>query len=555
MASPAFDTLNERMLIRLCEINPDMATILGKHDPYDHLLPHGGVKRLEDNLAMLIEWTAQAEEAAEDEQLSRDQSISLEVLRMTRDLHEFALKDYPLWRMYPDALEQPGWSMFTMVAREYAPLEERMAGISSRLELMPRYMSQFRERFNGARVVRPWAEGALEGVDAFPDFLSSVKSVSNGKIASEVKEKLDANCDRCVEEIGAHREWLVGIIDRATDDFKHGDEKLAKLLRIRGFTLTPDEMLRTGEGYLSRMREERRIVAKRLIPSGDMNSVTKIIREDCAPTFEEVLQETIEQTDNAMRFIEERRLVSLDSSAVLDIYETPEFLRPSLPTAALLMPAAFEKVQIGTYLITRPKEANEISSLWNRAMIVNTTVHEAYPGHFLQGVMSNRKPWMHQLPHMLAMSDTMTPPYETAEGWAHYCEEMMYDEGFEATDQAAIAMLDAGIWRACRTVYDIKLHTGKATIEEMAQLLATESNTVISAAMEDVVGFSRTPAYPLSYLIGKHLVNDLRARLKSALGRDFDKKKFHDLLTENGNLPFNIAERVIWEDMTGRKLG
>ena len=86
----------------------------------------------------------------------------------------------------------------------------------------------------------------------------------------------------------------------------------------------------------------------------------------------------------------------------------------------------------------------------------------------------------------------------------------------------------------------------------MADLLASESSTTVAAAMEDVVGFSRTPAYPLSYLIGKHLVIQLRDQLEAMLGASFDKKKFHDLLAANGNLPFHIVKRIVWEEMDGR---
>jgi uncharacterized protein (DUF885 family) len=539
------------MLLRFLDVNPDMATMLGKHEPYDHLLPHGGVKRLQDNLKLLVDWNREAEHILTDETLSRDQQISLETLRMSLSMQKFALDDYPLWKMHPDALEQPGWTIFTMMVREYAPLEDRMAGISSRMKQMPRYLSQFRERFVNARAVKPWTLLSIDTCDAFPTFLSSVKALSQEKTSKDLHGELSENCDRCAEAIKDHHDWLSTTLEGSTDDFAMGEEKLAKLLRIRGFDLTPSQIVEIAEGHLADMTEERRAIARKISPGGDEHTVTETIREDCGETFEDILRETIDQTKNAMEFIEESGLATIDDRAVLDIMETPEFLRPALPVAALLMPAVFEKVQSGAYLMTRPRDVAEIPSLWNRSMIINTTVHEAYPGHFHQGVVSNTRPWMHQLPLMFLSSDTLTPSYETGEGWAHYSEKMMYDEGFEATDHAAMAMLDAVIWRACRAIYDVKLHTGKATLEEMTKMLATESNTLMSAAKDDVVGFSRSPGYPLSYLIGKHLVYELREELMRSSSQGFDKKKFHDLLAENGNLPFNLARRVILEDMTG----
>jgi uncharacterized protein (DUF885 family) len=176
-------------------------------------------------------------------------------------------------------------------------------------------------------------------------------------------------------------------------------------------------------------------------------------------------------------------------------------------------------------------------------------VHEAYPGHFHQGVMSNRKPWMHQLLQFLMSFDTIVTAYETQEGWAHYCEKMMYKRGFEKTDATAIIMLDAGIWRAVRVIYDIKLAYGEATVDEMVDLLSKEAMTPEAVARGDVQGFSRTPGYPVCYLIGRHMVFELRHELEKMLGPRFNLKRFHDLLAANGNLPFFLARAAVKRGM------
>jgi len=122
---------------------------------------------------------------------------------------------------------------------------------------------------------------------------------------------------------------------------------------------------------------------------------------------------------------------------------------------------------------------------------------------------------------------------------------MMYEEGFERTDSAALIVLDAGIWRAVRVIYDVKLAYGEATTEDMAELLSQEASTPLCAAESDVSSFTRTPGYPLSYLIGRHMVFELRKDLEDRLGPRFDLKKFHDLLALNGNLPFFLAREAV----------
>jgi uncharacterized protein (DUF885 family) len=145
--------------------------------------------------------------------------------------------------------------------------------------------------------------------------------------------------------------------------------------------------------------------------------------------------------------------------------------------------------------------------------------------------------------------DSMITAYETQEGWAHYCEKMMFDRGYKATDEAAIAMLDAAIWRACRVIYDIKLHFGEATIEQMADMLVREASATKDVAMSEVTGFSRTPGYPISYFAGRHMVLELRRRLEAELGSLFNERRFHDLIALNGNLPFCLAREVILDEM------
>ena len=549
MISDSFDELSELMLKAFLDINPDVATVFGKHDPYDMRLPHGGLKKLQDNLEILESWLSEARAIAASEELSQDQQVSLELLRMSADVQRFAIEDYPLWRMYPDALEIRGTVMLLMTLRDYAPYEERLAGISSQLGELPRYLDQYRSRFDRHRPVRLWTEMAIETCMHFPEFLKQIERDSAGRVVNSLYLDLKRNIALAEEEIRNHLEWLRQILQDATEYVPMGREKFAKLMRVRGMVFTPEQMLSLAETYLAELKAERLKTAKRLSTSGTLEDAYKTVRGHCPETFEGVLEATRKEIDKAKGYIIEKDLATVDESAVLRVIETPSFLAPVMSSAALFMPARFETVQTGIYLETRPSNAEDMRSVWNYGSIINTTVHEAYPGHFLQGVRSNAKPWMHQLPHMLMSPDTMVTSYESQEGWAHYCEKMMYERGYEATDEAALAMIDGGIWRACRVVYDIRLSFGDASLEDMIQLLMRESNVPRGPAEGDVKGFSRTPGYPVSYMIGRHLVLELRRELETRLGDDFDEKRYHDLLAENGNLPFYVLKDVVSYDM------
>ncbi len=550
MSSQEFDDLNKKMLPRFFSVNPDAATLFGMHDPYDGMLPHGGVKRIKDTLSLFREWERSASETAKEGALSEDQEISLEILGMCKRLIRFALNDYPEWKMFPEACEMPGVILFLMLSREYAPYEQRAAWLSSRIGQMPRFLKEFRTRYRPGKPVRPWTRHALSTCRGFPDFLTFIEKHSEKRISKNLAGELSRNVAAANDALAEHLTWLEGLMERATDDFAMGRKNLEKLLKIRGFTLTQDEILDLANAGLEEMRAERDQAARRISPD-DPSKAIRTIRDDCAETFALALDETRREMARAKRWIVDHGVCTIDYEGDVLVKETPPFLRTGVTTAALLMPAVFDQGSPGIYLITQPEAVEDMKQECNRSAIVNTTVHEAYPGHYHQGAMSFKKPWMHQLHHMTMTTDTMVCAYETMEGWAHYCEKMMFEKGYAANDKSYYVMLDYAIWRACRAIHDVRLCRGDAKVDEMVEFFMKETDSSKETAEGDVIGFSRTPAYALSYFTGRHLVLKLKKDLEMELGSRFDERSFHDLLAMNGNLPFHMAERVVRKGMEG----
>ncbi len=546
MTSKNFEELNERMLMRVFDVNPHLATQFGRHDPYDYHLPHGGVKRLTDTMDVLDEWHNRALALAQAEDFTFDERISLEVLRVASDTQRFAVEDYPLWQMLPDAFELPGYAFLVMLNREYWPLDKRLEAITSRIEELPRYLKEFRTRFEGeSRPITLWTDSAITSCADFPRFLESLTEESKGKLSAAAFAKLEAAAEQAIRETAFQLQWLKLLRESAIDDFHMGKEKFARLLVARGFPYTPEETLEIATKLLDEMRADKSVIIRRMTGPGTAEAAYEIVRSNSAKDFDAVMKETQKVVDAAKEFVQKKGLATIDPAAILTIVETPEFMSEMVTTAATDLPAPFEDVPRGIYVQTRPKTEDELKGVWNHAMIVNTAVHEAYPGHFHQGVMSLKSPWMHQLLEFLMTSDTIVTAYETQEGWAHYCERMMYDQGFEHSDPAALIMLDGAIWRAVRAIADVRLAYGDATIMEMAELMSKEASTPFSAADSDVKGFSRAPGYGLSYLMGRHMVFELKKELQERLGERFELRKFHDLLALNGNLPFFLAKEAV----------
>ncbi|MEW5747466.1 MAG: DUF885 family protein [Candidatus Thermoplasmatota archaeon] len=544
MASAEFGALNDAMVRELFRLNPDAGTRFGLHDPYDGMLPHGGFRRLEKTADLFTEWLRRAEKAASSEELDFDERTSMEVLRMTEGLVRFARDDYPLWQIYPEATEVPGAALLLMLARDYATPGEKAAWVSSRIGEVPRYLEEYRTRFRPGRPAKEWASMAAEAAKGFPQFLEYLGKHYAGDAAGRVGAELSKNVARAVEAMDEHLEWVVSLEEHASPGFAMGPERLGKLLRLRGFGSTPEQVLAFGESSLRQLKAERDRVGSEMARGGPLEDAVEVIRSDSPPDFDAAFAETRAEVERAKRFVIDNDIATLDYDARLHVLETPSFMASTVTSAALEMAAPFEERQQGVLMLTRVS-GEALRDQYSRASIGNLAVHEAFPGHFHQGVMSNRMPWMHQLSLMPIEPDTMVPSWETQEGWGMYCEKMMLDRGFRTSPSDTHAMLDYAIWRACRIVYDVKLARGDATVDEMVRMFERETGSPHDVVRAEVLGFSRNPGYGLSYLTGRQMVFDLKRDLVGELGGSFSEKRFHDLVALNGNLPFHLAGRAV----------
>ncbi|MDQ1372160.1 MAG: hypothetical protein QG582_1075 [Candidatus Thermoplasmatota archaeon] len=544
MASEDFDALNDEMVRELFRLNPDAGTRFGMHDPYDGMLPHGGFRRVEDTSTHLTSWLRKAERVAASEELDDDQQTSLEVLRMSEALQRFAVDDYPQGRMSPEAVEAPGGAMLLMLTRDYATPEKKAEWASSKVGEIPRYLEQFRTRFTPGRPVKHWTRMSIESAEGLPAFLEFLEDHFKKDATARLAADLSKNVARAHEAVNEHVDWLKNLEERAVPEFAMGPDNLAKLLKIRGFPLTPDQVLAFGEASLKSLRAERAETESRMAPGLGPGAAVAIMKDDSPATFDDAFAEAALEVERAKRFMVENDIATVDYDAKLHIVETPSFMASAVPTAALEMAAPFEERQQGILMLTRAS-GEALRDVYSRAAIANLATHEAYPGHFHQGVVSNKKPWMHQLSLMLIEPDTMVPSWETQEGWAMYCEKMMMDRGFRSSLADRHAMLDFAIWRACRIIYDVRLARGETSLEKAIRLFMKETNSSRKVARDDVFGFVKTPGYGLSYLTGRQMVLDLKADLVKKLGGGFNEKRFHDLLATNGNLPFHLARRAV----------
>ena len=529
-----FKKLSQEMLDKFLEKNPDFATFLGLHEPYDYLLPNGSTETLLENLRLLEEWIKRIDETVRKEELNEDNKMDWEVIEKAHERFKFSFYEQRMHELNPDAFEEIGGLIFIMFTRDYAPLEKRVDAIATRIEKIPKFLEEFRSRFEKSWPVKLWTEMAIETAQNMGGLFQFMLNATKGRVSEKVHERLSKAVENLQPAFKAHMEWLHNLLPKTNEKWALGREKFEKLIQLRELGIASEEILQLGIKYLKELKAEREQLAQQIAPGKSVEEVLKMIEGNAPKSFEEALEFTRKAMEEARNFVQEKNIATVYPEDRLLVEETPAFLTPIIPFAALWSPAKFDKPQIGIYIVTRPKDPKNLGKHLNYPSIKNTAVHEAFPGHFLQTAVSNRGSFVRQL----------AQGTETIEGWAHYCEEMMTGKGFLTDLRARLMQINAVIWRAVRIIVDVKLSRGEMRFEEAVEMLVKETGMSREGAVAEVKRYTQTPSYPLSYLLGKHLLLQLKEEVKQKMGDRFDEKFFHDTITANGYLPISMLRKV-----------
>lgn len=533
-ADEKFEELKKGMFDKFFEKNPHFASYLGLHDPYDYLLPKGDIAHVLGNLKMLEESVKRMKEAIDFNALNDANRIDWQVLEKALEMNKFEVYEQRMHELNPDAFGEVGGIFFAMVTRDYAPLEKRTDAITARLQKLPQYLGEFRSRFENSEPVKLWTEVAIESAQQIPGLFQFIVASTKGRVSEELHGRLVKASMDLMQPFQKHMQWLQSLKTKTTENWALGKEKFEKLVQLRDLGMTSEEICQLGVKYLKELKEERALIAAQIAPGKSVKEVMKTIERNAPKTFEEALRATRKAMEEAKEFIIENNIATVYEEDKLIVEETPAFLAPLIPFAAMMMPSRFDKPMIGIYIVTRPKDIANIGNHLNYASIRNTAVHEAFPGHFLQGTVSNRSSLM----HMLANGT------ETIEGWAHYCEQMMMEHGYVTSLESKLVQINDVIWRAVRIIVDVKLSRGEMSFDEAVDMLMKEAGMSKEGAVAEVRRYTQTPGYALSYLLGRHLILQLLEEVKQKMGEKYNERFFHDTITANGYLPISMLRKV-----------
>ncbi len=533
MSDALFAKAEREFFDRYFAMNPLVASYMGLREPYDRLMPDGGEDAVREGIVVLKEFL-DAANTLDDRSLSPSRAIDKAVIRYAYDLARFSMDDRRWGRPNPDALGEMLSVCFLAVVRDDAPMGERLAALAARLWELPVYLDQFRGRFRDERIATPLGEAALETALAAPGFLRELCASARSGDA-RTADVFERSCAKAVRAIETHIEWLRTLVARGSGDGSIGRERFDELLSIRRIGLDVPDILGLALDALDRGRM-RLAQTTRELASGLGSEDPRMRLEDRdAAGFERVLARVRRRVAEARQFVIDEDLVHIPDGDAVEVVETPSFLRPFSPFAAMFPPGKFGRPRRGVCMVTPPPDDVALAVRFSDGELTNLVAHETYPGHFLQSFVTgfgSRTRWLVQAP-------------ETMEGWAHYAEQLMLDRGFYDTAGARHAQARAAVWRAARVVTDVRLACGEWSDDEAADYMMREAALDIDGARAEVRRARLQPGRLLSYLIGKTLIARLRGECRDAAPARYSDRAFHDAICANGYLPHALLRPVV----------
>jgi uncharacterized protein (DUF885 family) len=406
---------------------------------------------------------------------------------------------------------------------------------------------------NPPRIYTSVALEQLPGIIEF--FESDVPKAFEAAQDAELKLEFQKSNRAVIAALRAYSEWLTAdVLPRSDGDFRLGAATYAKKLEYDEMVETPlPKLLEIAYSDLKKNQAEFRRVAKGIDPNKDPRAVLQELVED-HPAPDALLQSFRDTFNGLIQFIQERRIVDIPSPVRPILEETPPFMRATT-VASMDTPGPYETVAKEAYFNVTlpgpsdtPQQVAERMEQFNRGTIISTSVHEAYPGHYVQFL------WVQRAPSKVRK---LLGAASNAEGWAHYCEQMMLDEGYgqpgtgarDARDAKMIRLgqLQDALLRDARFVVGIKMHTGAMSFEQAVDFFVKEGYQSHESGLTEAKRGTSDPTY-LYYTLGKLEILKLRADLQEREGAGFSLQKFHDNFLRQGFPPIKIVRRALLGD-------
>jgi uncharacterized protein (DUF885 family) len=532
---------------------PTGGTVTGYHQ-YDSRLEDFSRSTIDAEIAALKQFETRVSAISAsglDETTRGDREMVLGNIRSTL----LTLQTIRPWEKDPD-IYSSGMSnaAFTLMERKFAPADDRLRSLVAREKLMPSRLDEARANLkNPPHVYTEIAIEQLPGIVSF--FQHDVPLAFADAQDPALKAEFAKSNAAVIDALQSYLTWLkTDLLPKSNGDFRIGADTFSKKLQYDEMVDLPlDKLLEIGWADLHKNQQHFNELAKELEPEKDARQVLDELGSD-HPAPDQLLNSFRATFDSLIGFIRDHHIVTIPSDVRPIVEETPPFMRATT-FASMDTPGPFETHATEAYFNVTlpdpsmsPAEVEGYMHSFNVGTVISTAVHEAYPGHYIQFL------WVPQAPSRVRK---LLGANTDVEGWAHYCEQMMLDQGYGqpgvgAKDERESRLLRLGqlqdaLLRNARFIVGIQMHTGKMSFDQAVEFFQKEGYQSKETAMVETKRGTADPTY-LYYTLGKLEIMKLREDLKAKQGPAFSLQQFHDEFLKQGFPPIKIVREAMLGD-------
>jgi uncharacterized protein (DUF885 family) len=555
---PEYEAVAEEYIKGYLGAHPLEGTALGLHE-YDGKIADYSRLALDAELSRLRRFDDRLSKF-DPSKLSPRQSIDLRILQAAVKKDLFEMQDMSIFERNPMVYARAA-DMNVYIKRNFAPLEDRVRSLIAVESQIPNILIAARTNLSDV-IPRPYAELAIQIAKGSADFLKKDLVTAVGTLKDEqLRVSFHEANRKAANALNDYAAWLERErLPKANFDFALGEEKFQRFLaQTELVDLPPQKILEIGMAQLKAEQEAFAEAAKKIDPNKSPVEVFKQIQNE-HPTPQNLIPDVAKDLDKIRKYVLNRRLVSIPSDIRAKVKETPQYLRAT-SFASMDTPGPFEKRANEAYYYVTPtetdwpeKQKQEWLTAFNYYTSDVVSIHEAYPGHYVQFLCLNASP--------ASKVEKIFGSYAFVEGWAHYCEKMMLDEGYGSSTNSTpaeddvkraakyrMAQADEALLRLCRLCVSIKMHTQKMSVDEATKFFQENCYYEEKPARQEAMRGTFDPGY-LNYTLGKLQILKLRDDYKAQQGDDFSLQKFHNGLLNHGMPPIRLLREIMLKDQS-----
>lgn len=542
--SARLGTLEIAFVRELLRDEPTTATRLGFHQEDDRLadLTAAGFTRriaaTKEQLATLDAF------AGAGERLDDEDAADVQIMRASLQNTLLDAEQEQRWKHDPSLYSGAASSaVYALFSRTFAPLDERARSVIARERAIPTLLAA--GKANVTTVDATTADLAkLDMGGAIAFFHNVVPAAFTGLTDPQLKSELSASNAATVDALKAYLAAMnAGPLARPSGTFAIGAQSFARRLELQeGRPITLDLYERVGQQALDESKAAFVATAKMIDPS---KAPARVYAELSAhhPAADELLDVTRKDITQLKAFVERKHLVTMPPEFDVIVAPTPSF-NAQTSFASTDAPGPFERAATQDYYyVTLPEpswtaaQKEQHLSFYNDFLLPIVTAHEVVPGHYLNFVL-------HKFGQLsLVRAVVSNPSY--SEGWAHYDEQMVVDEGWGNGDpRVRLAQLQAALQRECRYLVGLREHTQGMSVDQGTRFFMDNAFMPEVAARREALRGTQNPLYGY-YTLGKLEILKLRGDYQRKLGSAYTLQKFHDAFLAHGNPPIGVVRRLL----------